>query len=128
MRTRDLRGIGLMVALASGLLLSCGDKEPASQPASGKKLFGVVFQTMNNPFFVDLNAGMLEVIQSHGDELVTLDSQFNSLKQKRYLRSDPEGGFRPVYQPGQLGRDKGQPAAGQGKGSSFNRGRCAGQR
>lgn len=82
MRTRYLRGIGLMVALASGLLLSCGDKEPASQPASEKKLFGVVFQTMNNPFFVDLNAGMLEVIQSHGDELVTLDSQFNSLKQK----------------------------------------------
>jgi ribose transport system substrate-binding protein len=37
---------------------------------------------MNNPFFVDLNEGMNAVIASHGDRLVTLDAQFNSLKQK----------------------------------------------
>ena len=37
---------------------------------------------MNNPFFVDLNEGLARVIAAHGDRLVTLDAQFNSLKQK----------------------------------------------
>jgi ribose transport system substrate-binding protein len=37
---------------------------------------------MNNPFFVDLNAGLGAVITLRGDRLVTLDAQFNSLKQK----------------------------------------------
>ena len=37
---------------------------------------------MNNPFFVDLEEGLKGVIEAHGDRLVTLDAQFNSLKQK----------------------------------------------
>jgi ribose transport system substrate-binding protein len=37
---------------------------------------------MNNPFFVDLNKGLLAAIEAKGDRLVTLDAQFNSLKQK----------------------------------------------
>jgi ribose transport system substrate-binding protein len=37
---------------------------------------------MNNPFFVDLNQGLKEVVEAHGDRLITLDAQFNSLKQK----------------------------------------------
>lgn len=51
------------------------------QPAPEGRVFGVTFQTMNNPFFVDLNEGMKEVIEAHGDRLVTLDAQFNSAKQ-----------------------------------------------
>jgi ribose transport system substrate-binding protein len=45
-------------------------------------LFAVSFQTMNNPFFVELNEGIKQVVESRGDRLVTLDAQFNSLKQK----------------------------------------------
>ncbi len=37
---------------------------------------------MNNPFFVDLNKGIQEVVEAHGDQLVTLDSRFDSMKQK----------------------------------------------
>jgi ribose transport system substrate-binding protein len=37
---------------------------------------------MNNPFFVDLEEGLREVIEARGDRLTTLDAQFNSLKQK----------------------------------------------
>jgi len=70
----------LLIAWAC-FTLGCGNPESSNREPS-KRLLGVVFQTMNNPFFVDLNAGLLEVIESHGDELVTLDSQFNSLKQK----------------------------------------------
>jgi ribose transport system substrate-binding protein len=61
---------------------SAGSAGPGS-PAGGQgRLFVVTFQTMNNPFFVDLNDGLKRVIASHGDRLVTLDAQFNSLKQK----------------------------------------------
>lgn len=80
----------LVVAAVVVFAAGCGSKpaNPAGGEASpdaskpGGRLFGVSFQTMNNPFFVELNAGLLEVIEAHGDRLVTLDAQFNSLKQK----------------------------------------------
>lgn len=56
--------------------------EAPAAPANGARQFGVVYQTMNNPFFVELNEGLREVVEAHGDTLVALDSQFNSLKQK----------------------------------------------
>jgi ABC-type sugar transport system substrate-binding protein len=74
----------LVLGVTLGVLLpGCGEKsQPARPLATGPKLFGVTFQTMNNPFFVDLNDGLKKVIEAHGDRLVTLDAQFNSLKQK----------------------------------------------
>ena len=59
-----------------------GASEPAAGQSAGSKLFGVTVQTMNNPFFIDLEQGLKSVIEAHGDRLVTLDAQFNSLKQK----------------------------------------------
>jgi ribose transport system substrate-binding protein len=75
------------VAAAIGVLLvlgmsGCGKQQAAPEEKGKGRLFGVVYQTMNNPFFVDLNDGMKQVIEAHGDQLITLDSQFNSLKQK----------------------------------------------
>ncbi len=64
-------------------LSGCGDKPRADKPPEGSgRLFGVSFQTMNNPFFVDLNDGLRKSIEAHGDRLTTLDAQFSSLKQK----------------------------------------------
>ncbi len=74
--------IMLAAAIGMGLLLGCDAQNKSATPASEGRLFGVSFQTMNNPFFVDLNAGIKEVVEAHGDRLVTLDAQFNSLKQK----------------------------------------------
>jgi ribose transport system substrate-binding protein len=76
-----------MLAVAvSGMLSGCGNKsetpEAPKTGASSGRLFGVSFQTMNNPFFVDLNNGLKAGVESHGDRLVTLDAQSNSLKQK----------------------------------------------
>jgi ribose transport system substrate-binding protein len=74
-----------MLALAAA---GCGGDpsarsgSPDSSAGGQGRLFVVTFQTMNNPFFVDLNAGLSRVIAAHGDRLVTLDAQFNSLKQK----------------------------------------------
>src|SRR5689334_20282626 len=78
-----------LLALAA-ILAGCGPSSnspapgggAASPPKAGGRLFGVTFQTMNNPFFVDLNEGLKKVVDGRGDRLVTLDAQFNSLKQK----------------------------------------------
>jgi ribose transport system substrate-binding protein len=74
----------VFVCLAVLLLFSvgCGRREEPRAQGSAGRLFGVTFQTMNNPFFVDLNAGLKQVIEAHGDRLVTLDAQWNSLKQR----------------------------------------------
>ncbi len=73
----------LLIGSVGCLLTGCGD-QPASvaPPAGAGRQFGVSFQTMNNPFFVDLNEGLKKSIEAHGDRLTTLDAQFNSLKQK----------------------------------------------
>ncbi len=71
----------LLLGIAVVLLTSCGKPPGESAPSTGR-LFAVSLQTMNNPFFVELNEGIKKVVESHGDRLVTLDAQFNSLKQK----------------------------------------------
>ena len=71
--------VGFIIALS---LCGCGGESAAPTQKAGQRVFGVVFQTMNNPFFVELNRGLQEVIEAHGDRLVTLDSRFDSLKQK----------------------------------------------
>jgi ribose transport system substrate-binding protein len=75
----------LTAATLTVSLVGCGQKptDTTAQPGAAKgRLFGVTYQTMNNPFFIDLNEGLKKVIEAHGDRLVTLDAQFNSLKQK----------------------------------------------
>jgi len=72
----------LLSVCALGLTLAgCGKQDEQPSPGAGR-LFAVSFQTMNNPFFVELNEGIRRVVESQGDHLVTLDAQFSSLKQK----------------------------------------------
>jgi len=68
--------------------MSCRREPESSQqkdkPAGGR-LFAVSFQTLNNPFFVDLDEGIRSVVEANGDRLVTMDAQWNSLKQRNDL-------------------------------------------
>ena len=85
-------------SLALVLILLGGCKPTNSAPTSGgPKLFGISFQTLNNPFFVDLNNGLKASIEKHGDRLVTFDAQWNSLKQKNdvadLLQQEPAAVF-----------------------------------
>jgi ribose transport system substrate-binding protein len=66
-------------------LAGCKRKDQPGDAKQQQQLFGVTFQTMNNPFFVDLNEGIKQVVEAHGDRLVTLDAQWNSLKQRNDL-------------------------------------------
>lgn len=43
---------------------------------------GVSFQTMNNPFFIDLAEGLESVLSERGYRIEVRDAQWNSLKQK----------------------------------------------
>ncbi len=75
--------LGLFTACGIAALWGCTPGDTGGGDAGAKGLlFGVSFQTMNNPFFVDLNEGLKQVVESHGDRLMTLDAQWNSLKQK----------------------------------------------
>jgi ABC-type sugar transport system substrate-binding protein len=75
-----------LLSIAAAALITAGcsrsDTSSTTQAATKGRLFGVTFQTMNNPFFVELNEGIRKVVEAHGDRLVTLDAQWNSLKQK----------------------------------------------
>lgn len=73
----NLRVMVMIAGLAA--LAGCSRQEHS---AGQGRLFGVSSQTMNNPFFVELNRGIQEVVEAHGDQFVTLDAQFNSLKQR----------------------------------------------
>jgi len=76
-------GVSLLLAACSQPAPSAdGSAAPAADSPKTGRTFGVVCQTMNNPFFIDLNDGIKQVVEAHGDQLLILDSQFNSLKQK----------------------------------------------
>ncbi len=71
--------------LISTTLTGCGGQpqsntaaaRPPSGQTSASRLFGFTVQTMNNPFFIDLEQGLKSGIEAHGDRLVTLDAQLN---------------------------------------------------
>lgn len=76
----------LLVPITNGCSEGPGSEPQQSQSdAATGKLFGVSFQTLNNPFFVDLGEGLKKELEANGDRLVILDAQFNSLKQKNDL-------------------------------------------
>jgi ribose transport system substrate-binding protein len=72
----------LLASLAPLAFQSCKPGAEGHAPAGSKKLFGISIQTLNNPFFVELNDGLKAAVEARGDHAVTLDAQFNSLKQK----------------------------------------------
>jgi ABC-type sugar transport system substrate-binding protein len=86
-----------VLALAVTLLSFPGCRSSDRPAGKSGRLFGVSFQTLNNPFFVELNKGLQAVVESHGDRLVTLDAQWNSLKQKNdmadLLQQEPAAVF-----------------------------------
>jgi ribose transport system substrate-binding protein len=84
-------GTRIGLCLATALLLAGCQK-----PKEGRT-FAVSFQVMNNPFFVEINEGLKEVIEAHGDELVTLDGQFNSLKQKNDISDALHNGVSGIF-------------------------------
>lgn len=65
----------IVTAMALGVLAGCADE--GGSETEGKKI-GLVISTLNNPFFVDLEAGAKEKADELGATLITLDSQDDS--------------------------------------------------
>ena len=86
--TRWLCAAVVFVLAASAALIGCdkgGDAGAGSStnPSGGGggsgRLIGFSVQTMNNPFFVDLEKGMKSVVEAKkGDKLLTLDARYDS--------------------------------------------------
>ena len=86
--------LGAVAALV--FAAGCQDANDADKNAKGR-LLGVSFQTMNNPFFVDLNEGLKKVVEANGDRLMTVDAQFNSLKQKNDISDLVHQGAKAIF-------------------------------
>lgn len=72
----------MLCQLGVSLVLLAGCKPNGSNKVEGGRLFVISFQTLQNPFFVELNRSLKSSIEAKGDRLITLDAEFNSLKQK----------------------------------------------
>lgn len=64
----------LVIALALAMIMSC------TALAEGNKI-GYTCMDGTNPFFVTLEASIREVVEAHGDELISLDPQNSNEKQ-----------------------------------------------
>jgi len=72
---KKILSLMLVTAMALGVFAGCSDN--GGSDAAGKKI-GLVISTLNNPFFVDLEAGAKEKAAELGATLITLDSQDDS--------------------------------------------------
>jgi ribose transport system substrate-binding protein len=80
-RTVSRRG-SLRLAGAAALAALAGCHRPSE---AGGRQFAVSFQTMNNPFFVELNDGLKAAVEARGGRLLTLDARHDSHKQRNDL-------------------------------------------
>ena len=72
----------LCAASLAGLLALTSSCDKGGGSAGGGRLVGVSFQTMDNPFFVDLEKGLKSVTDAKGDRLTTLDARYDAGKQR----------------------------------------------
>lgn len=54
-------------------------------PISNKKVYGVTYMTMNNPFYEVINNQLKKIIEENGDQLITLDPQLSVDKQNEQI-------------------------------------------
>lgn len=78
--------------LTASAILGCADSghRPEmrdTELAANAQVMGAVFQTLDNPFFRELNEGIKEVVESNGDRLITLDSDWQGAKQREDIAS-----------------------------------------
>ena len=71
----------LMLSIIALSAFGCSKGSETSDSA-GKRLFGISYQTLNNPFFIDLTDGMRPVVEAHGDSLEERSADWRSYKQK----------------------------------------------
>lgn len=57
----------------------------SANQAESRRVFGAVYMTMNNPFYVIVDDEIRSVIEGHGDVLLTRDSALDQMKQNQQI-------------------------------------------
>ncbi len=73
------RAILLLAILATLLPAGCGGS--GDEKKRSRRVFGASYMTMVNPFFVVLDDGIREIVEAHGDKLISFDPGNDQLKQ-----------------------------------------------
>lgn len=91
------RGLVFLAVAAT----ACGPRiDPgrgSSPPRAAGRTLGAVFQTLDNPFFREVNAGIREIVESNGDALETLGADWSGPRQNDDLRRLMDGGIAAVF-------------------------------
>lgn len=80
--TGGARGCLVVLAVVAS---ACGPRAttgPAAPPRNAGRTLGAVFQTLDNPFFREVDAGIREIVESNGDSLVTLAADWSGTRQQ----------------------------------------------
>lgn len=75
---KKILSLALVALMVLSLMAGCSNNKPASNGKSEVKTIGLAISTLNNPFFVDLEAGAKAKAAELNVKLVTLDSQDDS--------------------------------------------------
>ncbi|HBD63487.1 MAG TPA: ribose ABC transporter substrate-binding protein RbsB [Clostridiales bacterium] len=75
---KKILSLALVALIVLSLMAGCSNNKPANNGKSEVKTIGLAISTLNNPFFVDLEAGAKAKAAELNVKLVTLDSQDDS--------------------------------------------------
>lgn len=78
---RKMLIVQLVLAIFLSFLGCSNASKPTSVQTSRRLKFGATYMTLNNPFFVELNEGIKDVVESREGKLMTLDPQLDVNKQ-----------------------------------------------
>jgi len=75
---KKILSLALVALMVLSLMAGCSNNKPANNRKNEVKTIGLAISTLNNPFFVDLEAGAKAKAAELNVKLVTLDSQDDS--------------------------------------------------
>ncbi len=75
---KKILSLALVALMVLSLMAGCSNNKPANNGKNEVKTIGLAISTLNNPFFVDLEAGAKAKAAELNVKLVTLDSQDDS--------------------------------------------------
>ncbi|MCY6369031.1 ribose ABC transporter substrate-binding protein RbsB [Clostridium ganghwense] len=92
-RSKSILGILTMIFLIAGLV-GCGPKTETDEGAAKGDKIGMVLSTLNNPFFVSMKEGAETKAKELGYELIVLDSQDDSAKERANVEDLVQKGIK----------------------------------
>lgn len=74
-----------------------GQSEIKLNEVNDRKIFGVTYQDLNNPFYIELNDGMRTIVDRHEGQLISLDAALDLENQIRQIERLIEFGVDAIF-------------------------------